>query len=156
MPPFSAGAGLANGARARLQASWAEWFRREVTPELLAVEERFAGLYTEYGRPNWSVARLLGLCLLQHLYDLSDQQALDALSFDVRWQRALDLDAEQAYLSRRSLVEFCRRLVSGRLSLARETLRIFVRSLDDAQRAELPEAVRAWYDAEDSWEQQET
>jgi hypothetical protein len=200
MPLFAAGTGLADGARARLTTSWAEWFRREVMPELLAVEERFAGLYTEQGRPNWSVARLLGLCLLQHLYDLSDQQALDALSFDLRWQHALGLTPEQAYLSRRSLVEFRRRLVKtdpdgglvrevfdricargigrlqlstseqrldstavcsnirgrGRLSLARETLRVFVRSLDETQRARLPEPVRAWYEADDEgWEQPE-
>jgi IS5 family transposase len=128
------------------------------------------------------------VCLLQQLQDLSDQQALDALSFDLRFQHALDVTTEEAYLSRRSLVEFRRRLVEqdpdgtllrgvfdricaaglldlgldssqqrldstlvesnirahGRLSVARETLRVFVRSLDDAQRARLPEAVRAW------------
>ena len=200
MPLFSAGAGLAKGAKSRLEASWAEWFRREVMPELLEVEGRFAGLYTEHGRPNWSVARLLGLCLLQHLYDLSDQQSLDALSFDVRWQHALDLDAEQAYLSRRSLVEFRRRLIKkdpdgalmrevfdricalglerlklstahqridstavcsnirgrGRLSLTRETLRVFVRSLDVGSLSKLPAPVRAWYEDDDEgWEQPE-
>jgi hypothetical protein len=57
------------------------------------------------------VARLLGLCFLQELNDLSDQEALDAFSFDARWQYALDVTEEEAYLSRRSLVEFRSRIV---------------------------------------------
>jgi hypothetical protein len=197
LPLFGAEAGLADSARSRLRESWAEAFRQEVMPELLESEGRFAKLYGEKGRPNWSVARLLGLCFLQQIDDLSDQNALDALSFDLRWQHALGVSTEEAYLSRRSLVEFRRRLVKqdpdgvlirevfdrvcaagvkrlslstaeqrldstlicsdirnrGRLSLAREVLRVFIRSLDEGLRAQLPEAVRCFYDAEDGrWE----
>jgi hypothetical protein len=53
---------------------------------------------------------VLGLCLLQEFNDLSDQQALDSFGFDIRWRYALDVNDDQAYLSRRSLVEFRRRL----------------------------------------------
>ena len=69
-------------------------------------------LYGKTGRPNFSVARLLGLCLLQEWNDLSDQEALDTFSFDVRWRYALDVSDEEDYLSRRSLVEFRRRLAA--------------------------------------------
>jgi hypothetical protein len=69
-------------------------------------------LYGKTGRPNFSVARLLGLCLLQEWNDLSDQEALDAFSFDIRWRFALDVSDEEDYLSRRSLVEFRRRLAA--------------------------------------------
>jgi len=69
-------------------------------------------LYGTTGRPNFSVARLLGLCLLQEWNDLSDQQALDEFSFDIRWRYALDVSDEEDYLSRRSLVEFRRRLAA--------------------------------------------
>ena len=55
---------------------------------------------------------LLGLCLLQELNNLSDQQALDTFSFDLRWRYALDVSDEEDYLSRRSLVEFRRRLAA--------------------------------------------
>lgn len=194
---MNAASGLSAGASERLRASWAETFRREVMPELLASEDGFSGLYAGGGRPNWSVARLLGVCLLQQVQNLSDQQALDALSFDRRWQHALDVTDDGAYLSRRSLVEFRRRLVQhdadgsllravfdricaagmtrlgvsaseqrldstlvtsnirshGRLSLARETLRVFVRSLDDARRAKLPAEIARWYTLEsDAWD----
>jgi hypothetical protein len=56
-------------------------------------------LYGRTGRPNFSVARLLGLCLLQEWNDVSDQEALD-------------VDDEGDYLSRRSPVEFRRRLAA--------------------------------------------
>ncbi|PKN66557.1 MAG: hypothetical protein CVU57_06250 [Deltaproteobacteria bacterium HGW-Deltaproteobacteria-15] len=54
-------------------------------------------LYGKTGRPNFSVARVLGLCLLQEFNTLSDQQALDAFSFDVRWRYALDVSDDQDY-----------------------------------------------------------
>ena len=98
--------------RTRLESSWAHLFRCEILPILFRNEDRYAMLYGKTGRPNFSVARLLGLCLLQEWNDLSDQEALDAYSFDIRWRYALDAHDEEDYLSRRSLVEFRRRLAS--------------------------------------------
>lgn len=43
---------------------------------------------------------------------MSDQEALDTFSFDIRWRYALDVSEEEDYLSRRSLVEFRRRLAA--------------------------------------------
>lgn len=108
---FGVATKLSDSARERLKRSWAERFRKQVLPVLMASEQDFARLYGSTGRPNYSVGRILGICLLQEMNDLSDQAALDALAFDVRWHHALDVDDEQAYLSRRSLVEFRRRLV---------------------------------------------
>ena len=98
--------------RSRLESSWAHLFRIEVLPILFRKEDEYAMLYGKTGRPNFSVARLLGLCLLQEWNDLSDQEALDTFSFDIRWRYALDVDDEGDYLSRRSLVEFRRRLAA--------------------------------------------
>ena len=58
------------------------------------------------------MARVLGLCILQEYSNLTDQDALDALGFDLRWRYALDVTEEEDYFSRRSLVEFRRRLVA--------------------------------------------
>jgi len=96
--------------RRRLESTWAHLFQQEVLPILFRNEDRYAMLYGTTGRPNFSVARVLGLCLLQEWNDLSDQEALDAYSFDIRWRYALDVSEEEDYLSRRSLVEFRRRL----------------------------------------------
>jgi len=87
-------------------------FKLEVLPILLKNEGQYALLYGKTGRPNFSVARLLGLCLLQELNNLSDQQALDTFSFDIRWRYALEISDDEDYLSRRSLVEFRRRLTA--------------------------------------------
>jgi hypothetical protein len=98
--------------RRRLESSWAQLFRDEVLSLLFRREDDYAKLYGKTGRPNFSVARLLGLCLLQEWNDLSDQEALDTFSFDVRWRYALDVSDQGDYLSRRSLVEFRRRLTA--------------------------------------------
>jgi hypothetical protein len=103
---------LSPSLRNRLESSWAHLFKHEVLPILFRNEDRYAMLYGKTGRPNFSVARLLGLCLLQEFNDLSDQQALDTFSFDIRWRYALDVSDEEDYLSRRSLVEFRRRLAA--------------------------------------------
>ena len=96
----------------RLKSSWAHLFKSEILPILFRNEDQYAMLYGKTGLPNFSVARLLGLCLLQELNNLSDQQALDTFSFDIRWRYALDISEEEDYLSRRSLVEFRRRLAA--------------------------------------------
>jgi hypothetical protein len=103
---------LSSSLRDRLESSWAHLFKIEVLPILFRNEDRYAMLYGKTGRPNFSVARLLGLCLLQELNSLSDQQALDTFSFDIRWRYALDVSDDEDYLSRRSLVEFRRRLAA--------------------------------------------
>ncbi len=109
---FGVGTELSPSLRSRIESSWAHLFKFEVLPILFKNEDRYAMLYGKTGRPNFSVARLLGLCLLQELNNLSDQQALDTFSFDIRWRYALDVSEEEDYLSRRSLVEFRRRLAA--------------------------------------------
>jgi len=104
---------IPESARRRLKGSWAEGFQVKVMPILLDGEATFAVLYSdETGRPNWSIARMLGICVLQEMLDMDDQTALDCLAFDIRWQHALGVRPEQSYLSRRSLVDFRSRLVS--------------------------------------------
>lgn len=110
VPLFTPASQVPKSAAERLKATWAEGFQREVLPVLLEVEDEFASLYSELGRPNWSVARLIGLMILQDLEDLDDQSVLDRLMFDVRYQHALGVASDDAYLSRRSLVAFRSRL----------------------------------------------
>ena len=109
---FGVGTQLSPSLRSRIESSWAHLFKSEVLPILFKNEDQYGMLYGKTGRPNFSVARLLGLCLLQELNNLSDQQALDTFSFDLRWRYALDVGDEEDYLSRRSLVEFRRRLAA--------------------------------------------
>ncbi len=103
---------LSPNLRTRLETSWAHLFKTEILPILFKSEDHYSILYGKTGRPNFSVARMLGLCLLQEFNTLSDQQALDTFSFDIRWRYALDISEGEDYLSRRSLVEFRRRLAA--------------------------------------------
>jgi hypothetical protein len=110
-PLFGVKNSLGELARRRLECSWAERFVVTVYPVLLEVESLFAHLYGSTGRPNWSVARVLGVCLIQEMLALSDQAALDALTFDARWRYALGFEeGEDSYLSRQALIEFRSRL----------------------------------------------
>ena len=109
---FGIEAQVSPSLRSRFESSWARLFKLEVLTILCRKEDDYAMLYGKTGRPNFSVARLLGLCLLQEWNDLSDQEALDTFSFDMRWRYALDVSDEEDYLSRRSLVEFRRRLAA--------------------------------------------
>jgi transposase len=111
-PLFGVETQLHDSLKTRLKGSWAHLFNSEILPILLQHEDAFSSLYGTTGRPNFSVARVLGLCFLQELNNMSDQQALDAFGFDIRWRYALDVKDEDAYLSRRSLVEFRRRLTT--------------------------------------------
>jgi hypothetical protein len=61
---------LSPSLRNRLSSSWAQLFKIEVLPILFKNEDRYAMLYGKTGRPNFSVARVLGLCLLQELNNL--------------------------------------------------------------------------------------
>jgi len=109
---FSIDTQLSDSLCKRLKSSWAHFFKAEILPILFRQEDQYAFLYGQTGRPNFSIARLLGLCLLQESNNMSDQEALDEFSFDIRWRYALDINEDDDYLSRRSLVEFRRRLAA--------------------------------------------
>lgn len=111
---FGAASELSEAARRRLEATWAEGFRREIWPILLEAEDDFSDLYDqETGRGCWSIARKLGMMILQEWHGLTDTQVVDRLSFDLRFQYALMLRTEKAYLSRQGLSDFRRRLVEA-------------------------------------------
>ena len=72
---------------------------------MLRSEGHFAVLYSQPGLTNFSVARKLGLCFLQEMKSFNEQQTLDAFGIDSRWRYVLNVDDQDAYLSRRSFVE---------------------------------------------------
>lgn len=110
---FEADTQLSESVKRRLDDSWAVGFASKVLPVLLESEDEFSALYcANNGRPNWSIARMLGLCILQEMHNMDDQSALDSLAFDIRWQHALGLEQDSAYLSRRAFVDFRSRWVS--------------------------------------------
>lgn len=94
-----------------LKRSWAEHFGQHIFP--LINEERFAVLYSSNpaSRPNTPVNVKIGLLMLKELFTLTDDNLLETLIFDVRFQYALHTTsfAEQP-VSDRTLSRFRERL----------------------------------------------
>ena len=109
-----------------LERSWAEVFHLRALP--LIDEARFAHLYCEdNGRPNRAVQTVLGVHLLKEMFDLTDQEALEQLEFNLLWHHALRLTAEEAHLPQKTLHNFRVRLMAhdgGRLAFVETTDRI--------------------------------
>jgi hypothetical protein len=107
----------------RLERSWAEVFHSQALP--LIDEQRFAHLYCEdNGRPNRAVQTVLGVLILKDLYNLTDQEALEQLEFNLLWHHALRLTAEEAHLAQKTLHNFRVRLIAhdgGRLAFVETT-----------------------------------
>lgn len=99
--------------RAACEKSWAGPFREKALPILLRAEPEFAEFYDEgNGRPNRSVALVLGTLILKEANDLTDEEALDALRFDTRWWCAFELEPEEAELCQKTLHNFRAKLLA--------------------------------------------
>ena len=89
----------------RLEGSWAEVFRNQALP--LIDEERFAPMYcADNGRPNRAVQTVLGVHILKEMFNLTDQEALEQLEFNLLWHHALGLDMEETHLPQKTLHNF--------------------------------------------------
>jgi len=90
-----------------LQDSWAETFSKKIFPFI--EEDRFSVLYSDNpaSRPNNPVNVYFGLLILREIFNQSDEEALDSLIFDIRYQYALHTTsfAEQP-VSKNSLTNF--------------------------------------------------
>ena len=90
---------------ARLEKTWAWQFRRHALP--MINEGIFAGLYCENnGRPNKSVRTVVGVLVLKDMFNLTDEDALYRLDFDMGWQAALGLTPEDAHCCQKTLHNF--------------------------------------------------
>ena len=98
----------------RLRKSWVWPFKTLAMP--LIDEELFRVLYDEEtGRPNKPVKTVVGTLILKEMFDLTDNDALWRLEFDLGWQVALDLEPEEAHCCQKTLHNFRMKLIeSGR------------------------------------------
>ncbi len=68
------------------------------------------------GRPSKDVHVAVGTLILQQLHDLTDEQATEALAFNIAWHFALDIrDSSDAYICERTLRNYRRRIMELRL-----------------------------------------
>lgn len=103
--------------RARLVRSWAEAFRTHVLP--LIDEEAFRACFSaDNGRPNTSIRLLVGLHLLKEADDLTDDQILDALEFNLQWQHALGVEPADAHVCEKTLHNFRHLMIGNERAVA--------------------------------------
>ena len=91
----------------RLKNSWAETFSKEVFS--LINEERFSVIYSDNpaSRPNNPVNVNFGLLILKEIFSQSDEECIDSMIFDVRYQYALHTSSfEEQPISKNSLSNF--------------------------------------------------
>jgi hypothetical protein len=80
--------------------------------ERIVCDEDFAGCYSaRWGRPSIPPSLLAKVLLLAYRDGLSDERAMEALRFDLRWKVALDLPIDHPGFHSTSLVKFRARLL---------------------------------------------
>lgn len=89
-----------------LDKSWAKTFSEKIFPNIC--EEDFACLYSNnYSRPNTPVNVIVGALILKEALGDSDDELVQALMFDIRYQYALHTTSfEEQPLSDRTLSRF--------------------------------------------------
>lgn len=76
-----------------LEDSWADLYRKEILCELPI--EAFAPFFEkDFGRPTKELYSVLSVLLLQQFLDLTDQEAIYQLAFNIQWHYALNLPEE--------------------------------------------------------------
>ena len=98
--------GLTEREKKALEKSWAKVFADEIFPTI--DEERFSVLYSDKdSRPNTPVNIIVGALVLKELFGLSDDDMVETLMFDHRFQYALHTTSyEEQPLSDKSLSRF--------------------------------------------------
>ncbi len=95
-----------------LEKTWAKIFAEDVFPNI--DEERFSVLYSDKAsRPNTPVNVIVGALILKELFGLSDDEIVESLMMDIRFQYALHTTSfEEQPLSDRTLSRFRSRCYS--------------------------------------------
>lgn len=96
----------------RLKKSWAWSFYQHALP--LIDEELFRDLYhPDNGRPNKPVSTIVGALILKEMFDLTDEETLYRLDFDLGWQTALGLTPEESHSCQKTLHNFRAKLIAA-------------------------------------------
>lgn len=108
--------GLTEREKRMLDKSWAKPFSEKIFP--LIDEKRFSVLYSDKAsRPNSPVNVIIGALILKELFGMSDDDILEALMFDIRFQYALHTTSfEEQPLSDKTLSRFRNRCYTYELA----------------------------------------
>ncbi len=91
--------------REMLDSQWPGFFREHIL-DLLPVEKLALAFPSDQGRPTKELHTVLGALALQQFHDLTDQQVVDQLAFNIQWHYALNIfeESDQAkYVCKKTL-----------------------------------------------------
>jgi hypothetical protein len=75
--------------RKLMDESWAGLFREKILPEL-PVERMIPFFSPDMGRPTKELYAVLGAILFQQIFDLTDEETVSQMAFNLQWHYALD------------------------------------------------------------------
>lgn len=96
---------LGDKRRKLLNKSWAGLFRQEILHGL-TVNALRKHYHNSEGRPAKELHSMVGLMILQQMYDLTDEEAIEQFSFNIKWHYALNITSnsdQYSYVSLKSL-----------------------------------------------------
>ncbi len=91
--------------RKELDKSWAGLFRHKIL-ETLPVEDLRKHYHSSTGRPSKEMYSMLGMMILQQMHDLTDEQAVEQYSYNIKYHYALDITGfsdSQSYVSLKTI-----------------------------------------------------
>lgn len=121
--------GLTDREKRMLEKSWAKPFAERIFP--LIDESKFACLYSDKAsRPNTPVNICVGALILKELFNMTDEEMVESLMFDVRFQYALHTTGfEEQPLSDKTLNRFRRRCYTYELEHGTDLIHETVKEL---------------------------
>lgn len=96
---------LPGNRQRQLENDWPGAFAQHILP--LIDESKFSHFYHDrFGRPNKPVKLVVGVLVFKEMFNLTDEEALGRLTFDLRWHAALNLTPEEASMCQKTLHNF--------------------------------------------------
>jgi hypothetical protein len=96
---------LGEKRRKLLDTSWSGIFQKEILP-ILPIRQLFPFFSANSGRPTKELYTVIGVLLFQQAFDLTDQETIEQISFNIQWHYALNIygQSDQAtYMSPKTL-----------------------------------------------------
>jgi hypothetical protein len=108
--------GLTPREKRMLEKSWAKHFSEKIFP--LIDENKFACLYSDKAsRPNTPVNVCVGALIIKEAFNMTDDEMVEALAFDIRYQYALHTTSfDEQPLSDKTLSRFRKRCYTYELT----------------------------------------
>jgi len=108
---------LSRKRRQLLDKTWPGLFQNKILPNL-PVSSLYPFFEKDFGRPTKELHTVLGALIFQQMFDLTDDEACDQLTFNIQWHYALNITEESdsaKYICPKTLWNMRRILIDNRM-----------------------------------------